>query len=364
MSLRSLVWWWLIALGVLALWVWLPDYSFHSRANLDGQLLFPNLTKEVNSIRAIRLLGKDKRTELHLIREIAGWKLTGTDEPADAARIRGWLLRLGSTRILAAKTNQPSKYAAIGVQARSRAGVGGIELILSGAQHPIRLIIGHYDSRQDGTFVRKLGAAQSFLVEGDLTPSQRTADWMSHPLLSIAVEQIAKLQLSAPGGPEFFLVQNAQGQISVSRAAPGVIRPQAQATLLARLFETLDFRELRTPLRPPPRALLLRVELRDKLLISTRIWRSANATLAVFKVRNRSRSEVTARRARMLAQRLQRHVWVLTGAIWPMLQRALYAPSSKLPSTATRVAPANPATVVAPRQSTFRLTIEPHGRSR
>lgn len=362
MSLRSLVGWWLIALGALALWVWLPHHSFHPQVNLDGQLLLPDLAKEVSSISTIRLLGKDKRAELHLLRGVEGWQLTGADEPADAARIRGWLLRLSTTRILEAKTNQLSEYPAIGVQAGSRAGTGGTELILSGGHHPIRLIIGHYDPRQDGTFVRKVGATQSFLVEGDLTSSRRVADWMSHPLLSIPVRQIAKLQLSVPGGPEFSLVQDAQGQISVSRAAPGVLRPQAQAELLASLFEALDFREVRAPLRPPSQALLLRVELRDKLFIRTRIWRSENATLAVFKVQNRSRSKVTARRAGMLAQQLQRHVWVLADGIWPTLQRALYAPSSNPASTATRAAPAIPVTVATPPQPTPRLMIEPHGR--
>ncbi len=361
MSLRSLVLWWLVALGGLALWVGWPHHSIYSQVNLDGQLLFPNLAKEVNSIRAIRLLGKDKRTELYLFRDVEGWKLTAIDEPADAARIRGWLLRLSSTRVLDTKTDQPSEYAAIGVQPVNRAGADGTELILSGGHLPLRLIIGRYDSRQDGTFVRKVGASQSLLVEGDLAPSRRAADWMSHPLLGIPAEQIAKLQLSVPSGPEFALARDAQGQISIIRAPPGVVRPQAQAELLASLFGVLDFSEVRQPFKPPSQALILRVELHDKLLIKSRIWRSANTTLAVFMVQSRSRNPVTQRRAAMLAQQLQRHVWVLAGGIWPTLQGALYAPSYNPASTAIRAAPAIPATVAAPRQPALRLTIEPHG---
>ncbi len=362
MSLRSLIGWWLVALGVVVLWAWLPHPSFQHQANLDGRLLFPSLAGEVNAIRSIRLVGAGKRTEVHLLREAEGWKLTGPDEPADAVRIRSWLLRLSSTRVLDIKTAQPSEYAAMGVQSIRQMGAGGTELILSGAHPPLRLIIGRYDLRQDGTFVRKVGTSQSLLVEGDLTPSRRAADWMSHPLLGLPAGEITQLQLAAPGGPEFALLRNAQGRISVTRAPPGVVRPRAQAALLISLFEVLDFREVRAPLRPPSQALSLRVELRDKLLIKSRIWRSKNATLAVFKVQNRSRNKVTQRRAALLAQQLQRHVWVLAGGIWPTLQGALYASSSNPASTTTRTAPAIPTTVSAPRLPALRRAIEPHAR--
>ena len=305
-----------------------------------GTRLLPGLESAINAVSGLQLVGAGARPLVTLRRTAQGWAVAQTDAPADPARVRGYLLRLARARVIAGKTRDPSLYAAIGVATIRDAGASGVELRLHGITPWPALLIGRYDPRLDGTFVRPAGSAESLLVAGDLTPPRTPAAWMPHPLLSIASDAVQALAVSDAGGASYVLDRDAAGHLMVRHAPPGV-QAAARRDLVAGMLDGIDYSAVEPLMTPPADALRARVELRNGIIIALHVWRPtpaaahARGVLTVQAPRGAAPALMT--RAAALAAWLQGRTWVLAPGTWSLLSGSLQ-PGMPMPAPAASAA--------------------------
>ncbi len=327
--------------------------SQRRQPGVAGSRLLPGLESSINAVTGLQLLGAGARPLVTLQRTAQGWAVTQTAAPADPARVRSYLLRLARARIIAAKTRDPSLYAVIGVAAIAGGDASGVELRLQGMTASPALLIGRYDVRLDGTFVRPADSAESLLVAGDLTPPRAPTDWMPHPLLSIASDAVQAVTVSDASGARYVVAREIDGRLMVRHAPPGV-QAAARRDLVAGVLDGLDYAAVEPVMAPPADALQARVELRNGIVIELHLWRPtpaathARAVLTVQAPRRAAAALVV--RATALAAWLQGRTWVLAPGTWSLLSGSLQpgmpmpapAASAAAPAAATSSAAAPP----------------------
>ncbi|HVB84804.1 MAG TPA: DUF4340 domain-containing protein [Rhodanobacteraceae bacterium] len=326
--------------------------SQRRQPGMAGTRLLPGLESSINAVTGLQLLGAGAHLLVTLQRTAQGWAVTQTAAPADPARVRSYLLRLARARIIAAKTRDPSLYATIGVAAiaSASAGDGGVELRLQGMTASPALLIGRYDERLDGTFVRPADSAESLLVAGDLTPPQAPVDWMPHPLLSIASDAVQAVTVSDASGARYVVAREADGRLMV-RHAPAGVQAAARRDLVAGVLDGLDYVAVEPAAKPPADALRARVELRNGVVIELHLWRPtpvathARAVLTVQAPRGAAPALVT--RAAVLAAWLQGRTWVLAPGTWSLLSGSLQ-PGMPMPASAASAPAAATSSAAAP----------------
>ncbi|MDE1959242.1 MAG: DUF4340 domain-containing protein [Xanthomonadaceae bacterium] len=328
--------------------------SQRRQPGVDGTRLLPGLDSSINAVTGLQLVGAGARALVTLQRTAKGWEVSETAAPADPARVRSYLLRLARARIIAGKTRDPSLYPQIGVAAIDHADARGVEVRLSGLMPQPALLIGHYDARLDGTFVRLAGHAESLLVAGDLTPPRAPADWMPHPLLSIASDAVQAVTVSDASGARYVVDREADGRLRVRHAPPGV-QAAARRDLVADVLDGIDYSAVEARTTPPANALRARVELRDGIIIELQLWQPAGAgtpTRALLTVQAPRGGAPLHARAVALAAWLQGRTWVLAPGTWSLLSGSLQPGMPMPPSAAPDAAPAA-ATSSAAKASTI-----------
>ncbi len=303
-------------------------------AGVAGHLLLPQMASD--SARVTRIEVQPAHAPgVSLLRGTRGWWVQQLGAPADAELVQTWLTRLARARILAAKTRLPSRYALLDVADPGQPGAG-LALQLSGSLAWPQVLIGRYDARQQGTFVRLRGHRQSLLVAGDLAPPSHAVDWMQHPLLSLPASAVLQIDLISPRGARFLLDRSLDGAPRVVTAPRGLRQPLARGALLLGIFDGLDYNGVYARVATPPQALRLRALLSDGSLLTLSAWRGrdghALGNLSIQAPVGGLPPEAAAGLARTAA-RVQAHTWQLVPGIWSLLRDALDAKDTR-PHTA------------------------------
>ena len=302
-----------------------------------GRVLLPQLAAARARVTAITV--QPPATAPVVLRRAAdGWRVESTQSPADPQMVEDWLDRFARARILETKTRLPAQYPQLGVAGPGRAGAG-IMLTLEGVPGLPQLLVGHYDARQDGTFIRLRGQAQSLLVGGDLTPPVRAVDWMRHPLLSLPASAVLQVDVLGRDGARFLIDRSLDGTPRVRIAAPQLRQPLALGVLLLGLFDGFDYAGVLPRSAAPPQAVQLRALLSDGSLLTLLAWRDVRGrplgNLDIQAPAGGLPADAAAGLARTAA-RVQAHTWQLAPGTWSLLQDALYPAAA--PARATTVA--------------------------
>ncbi|HEX7112126.1 MAG TPA: DUF4340 domain-containing protein [Mizugakiibacter sp.] len=170
----------------------------------EGGALLPGLEARLNDVDRIDLTGAGDRVLTTLRREASGWTVAQRNGyPADIGALRSLLLQLAQARLAEPKTTNPARYAVLGVEDVAQPKAGGVQLALHGAGGLPALIVGHYDLRAGGTFVRRAGEARSWLVAGDLRVDTDPAHWLDRAVADIPAAQIREVTVKPDEGPAF-----------------------------------------------------------------------------------------------------------------------------------------------------------------
>src|SRR4029077_16157666 len=90
-------------LALIAFAMWIASQRHLERATLTGDLVLPDLERNVNAVTAITLHRGDG-THVTLKKDAAGWSVGERDWPADIAKVRKLLLDFGALNIVEEKT--------------------------------------------------------------------------------------------------------------------------------------------------------------------------------------------------------------------------------------------------------------------
>lgn len=203
-------------------------------ASEDGaarEYLLPALRGHVNDVTRVSITGAGNRPVAVIERSGDGWKLADRGGyPVDTGKLRRFLLQLADARILERKTALAERHADLGLEDVAGAGAKGLRVEVEGLAEPVRLVVGNASPRGGGTYVRREGEDQTWLVSGDLKPgggmsrfdmgggavgyaggdgSGATA-WLDRELFDLDAGKVAEVRLQR-GGEEVRLFKRAAG---------------------------------------------------------------------------------------------------------------------------------------------------------
>lgn len=172
-----------------------------SDESVRTEYLIPQLRDHVNDVTSVALTGADSKAIATLQRGDTGWTVKERrDYPADLGKIRELLLKLSDASLLEEKTSNTQRYGELGVSEVSDKDAKGVQVLLGGLTPPASVILGTTSSRGNGTFARRSGEPQSWLVQGALSIDKDAADWLDKSLANLPAERIRSVTIRRADG--------------------------------------------------------------------------------------------------------------------------------------------------------------------
>lgn len=164
-------------------------------------LALPELDTHLNDVKSFSITGPGQKLLATLEKDASGWTLKEKGGyRADAGKVREYLLKLGQSRLLEAKTANEQRYAELGVADIGTAGSTGVLLALDGLGKPVQLLLGNVNTRGDATFVRRAGDKQSWLAKGNLLPDKIAANWLDKSIVDLPATRVREVVVNKPEG--------------------------------------------------------------------------------------------------------------------------------------------------------------------
>ena len=162
--------------------------------------LVPSLRDRVNDVDRIVVTGAGAKPVATLTRGANGWSIAEKNGFAvDTGKLRELLLKLADAKLVEQKTSNKDKYAALGVEDVASADAKGVEVELGGLAQPVKLVIGNANAH-GGTFVRRAGEAESWLVSGTINVDRKVENWLRKDVVDVAANHVASVTITRPDG--------------------------------------------------------------------------------------------------------------------------------------------------------------------
>jgi hypothetical protein len=180
--------------------------------------LVPSLRDHVNDVDRVVVVGAGGKTLATLSRGANGWSIAEKNDFAvDTGKLRELLLKLADAKLVEQKTSNPEKYATLGVEDVAGADAKGVEIDLGGLREPVKLIVGTANAR-GGTFVRRAGEAESWLVSGNVNVDRKVENWLRKDVADVAANRVQSVTLTRPDGKIVRITKNAEADASFTLA--------------------------------------------------------------------------------------------------------------------------------------------------
>lgn len=167
----------------------------------SGGYAVPALRDHVNDVTGVTVTAAENKPLLSLARGDRGWTVKEKGGyPADSGKLRELLLKLADASLLEPKTASEQRYPELGVEDTGGKDAKGLKLSLEGLAKPEALIVGNFNSKASGTFVRRPDDKQSWLAKGNLTVDRDPTHWLDKAIADISSDRIAEVVLTGPGG--------------------------------------------------------------------------------------------------------------------------------------------------------------------
>lgn len=179
----------------------------------------PELRDHVNDVSKVVLTGADNKTLATLERGATGWTVAEKGGyAADTGKLREFLLKLADAKTVEQKTSNKDKYATLGVDDVAAKDAKGVQVELDGLAQPLKLIVGDANPRGGGTFVRRVGDAQSWQASGVLAVEKNASDWLKKDLVDIAATRVAAVAITHADGKVVRVAKDAEGDANFKLA--------------------------------------------------------------------------------------------------------------------------------------------------
>jgi hypothetical protein len=193
----------LVAAGILLAAVVLKNRGPDSSTVLQqSAMLVPGLKDKAGSVTALNLTGAGNQKIVSLKQTPAGWVADNkSNYPVDVVKLRGFLLKLGESKILEPKTAAAENYSKLGVEDLASVDAKGVQVELAGLAQPYKMIIGNFAAQGgQSVFVRKPGDAQSYLASGNVRPETSVNSWLISEIVNIPGSAIQEVKLIPTSG--------------------------------------------------------------------------------------------------------------------------------------------------------------------
>jgi hypothetical protein len=136
----------------------------------------------------------------------------------DSERVRKLIVTLADMRLIEAKTRLPERYGRIEVEDVGSKGAKSRLLRLESADGKVlaEAILGKEQhrltgSQPTGTYLRRPGEAQSWLVSGGVELDPKVVDWLRTEVVDLALERIRRIEIQPASGAGYAAARDAEG---------------------------------------------------------------------------------------------------------------------------------------------------------
>lgn len=187
-----------------------------TQSGLEKKSFVPSLKKQLGSVAKVVITvgGNKDFSQIHLVKSEDVWRVQEKENVvADNKKISQFLIRLGDATPIEPKTTRAEYYEKIGVQEPNVKGGVRVDLVDQSEKPITSIFIGRYAGPQSGTYVRKLGESQSWLVSGNLTPETQVGGWLDKEIINLSPDAIQKITIQIPKKPGLVLTKNKREDI-------------------------------------------------------------------------------------------------------------------------------------------------------
>ena len=173
----------------------------------EDELLVPGLLEAINEVNQLQIAPAGAPS-VTLTRNGSDWSVREAHSyPANMKAVRAALLTLADARLLEPKTQRPENYAKLGVEDPESEGASGMLLTLTSDEGVLaELIVGRYEGRsRAGTYVRRAGEAQSYLVSGELTLERDPVEWLLREVLHVDAAEVNQVTVMHADGEQLMI---------------------------------------------------------------------------------------------------------------------------------------------------------------
>jgi len=273
-------------------------YASHTRISqvrVAGAALFPGLVTEANRIAKITIAQGNKT--LTLVRDKESWLLENRGGyPAKPETVRALLLRLAGAELVEAKTRSTVRYSVLeledprGSDAKSRL----LQMLDDKGETLGEVVVGKkrsdaFGSSRGGTYVRKPGDMQTWLVNAEIDVSSGVRDWVQPSVIDIPAAKIASAAIALPGEEPLKIVRDASDSSKHALAATPdgkKLKDGFAIGAMVRAAGSIELDDVRKLTSPPDKdASVVELEVDGGLAVTLRVrkegedyWLSAQAS--------------------------------------------------------------------------------------
>jgi hypothetical protein len=188
-----------------------------SRATLNGEPLFKSLQGTPPQIARIEIL--QGSNQLTLKRNGKDWVLEERDGfPATPEKVRAFLVSLSDAKLVEPKTRRRERYGLLGLGDPHDKGATSrlVRLIDNNGQTVAEAVIGKgrsdaFGSGKGGTYVRRLGDVQTWLVSTEIDTGVTLRDWVKQRLFEARPRDVKSITVRNPGKEDLKIALAADG---------------------------------------------------------------------------------------------------------------------------------------------------------
>jgi len=162
--------------------------------------LVPGLSGAVNELEALDIIAPGGNAAVSLRRDESRWRLPQKDGyEADFAQVQELLRSLARANTVDARTRNPDWYPRLGVSDVDSDDATGRRLDFPGRELP-SVIIGQTDPTDGGSYARRAGEEQSWLLDEIIEVPVDAVDWLEPGIMDIPATDVAEVEIVHPDG--------------------------------------------------------------------------------------------------------------------------------------------------------------------
>lgn len=178
-----------------------------------GEPLVKGMASTLNDVSQLRVVEAGDKVAVTLHREKNGWVVVEREGySADVAKVRETLIKFAEANLVEAKTTNPERYAALGVEDVSKSDAKGMRIDIDG-KVAAKIVVGNFSAQGNGTFVRRNDEPGSWLVKGNLVVDRQASNWLDKDLVDLASDRIMRVEIRR-GEQTFAVSKSSPEQVS------------------------------------------------------------------------------------------------------------------------------------------------------
>ena len=161
--------------------------------------------------------------------------------PADTSDLSELVNQLGKAKLHEKKTSRPENFARLGVDDIEQADSEAILVILTVGDEQYAVLVGDTSSARRGSYIRKPGDDQVWLIDKSLVIDKESSDWVEPVIIDVEAEDVSDVKFLTSGN-ELTFIRGEDGEFSfqempVDRTLkyPTILNEPARALVKVRL---------------------------------------------------------------------------------------------------------------------------------